>query len=477
MRALLALLALSAAAAEAQVPVTLVDTVWVQPTAYARSLAFSRDGALVASGGKRGGPASAPRRIALWAAPDGALVDEFLPIPGSSGSLLAYTNGLAFSGDGTHLVSTHGTIDCYPNGPCGPSETYLIRWAVPDLAVVAYRQLNTLLPTAVQFSPDGADLAVGYANGEIRIHDQVTLASLALLNAGESSNVSVEYSPDGALIASAGSESVVRIWNAASGALLRTLDHSTSSSNLEEPISVAFSPDGQTLVTGLGEGGGGGFVTVWRVADGAQLLQIDVRNVPGFSVSNTLVEVSPNGEYVIAAVSEEFSPTPGTYRTTNRLRLYDIDTGSLVADYDAGTIEDVRVGGFVGLALSPGQDHQIAYSLRGSLTVVDTSPLRMAGNPVASAPAPGAGTSLRVTGPNPLRTATTLALDVATAASVRAEAFDALGRRVGLLYDGPVAPGQTVPLPVDAARWPAGVYTVRVTGAAAPLTTVLTVVR
>ena len=478
MRPLLALLALSTAAA-AQVPLTPVDTVWVQPTAYASAIAFSPDGAYVASGGKRGGPPNVPGRIALWSAPDGALVDEFVGL--TAGGALSSTNGLVFSAGSDRLASAHGSVGCAPNGGCYAQDPFLILWTVPDIEIDTLREFGSMIPTDLDLSPDGLQIAAGYTydnSGAIRFHNPTTLASEVLLPGHRYATYDVQFSPDGRLLASVGDEPVARLWDAATGALVRTFNHSTSSSDLEEPISVAFSPDGTRLVTGLGDSGGGGTVTVWRVADGARLLQIDVRNVPGLSVSNTLVRVSPNGAYIIAAVSEEFSPTPGTYRTTDRLRLYDIETGALVADYDAGSVETVRVGGFSDLALSPGQTYQIAYALRGSLTVVNTAPLRLADGAVAGeAPAPSSTAALRRTGPNPFRTRTTLALDVAAAGPVRAEAFDVLGRRVAVLYDGPAAPGQPVSVPVDAAAWPAGVYTVRVAGAGAPLTQTLTVVR
>ena len=48
--------------------------------------------------------------------------------------------------------------------------------------------------------------------------------------------------------------------------------------------------------------------------------------------------------------------------------------------------------------------------------------------------------------------------------SVRVEAFDALGRSVAVLHDGPLAAGQTARLALDAGALPSGVYVVRVAG-------------
>jgi len=65
--------------------------------------------------------------------------------------------------------------------------------------------------------------------------------------------------------------------------------------------------------------------------------------------------------------------------------------------------------------------------------------------------------------PNPFTRHTTLALDLAEGQHVRAEVFDALGRRVAVLADGEVEAG-THALVLEGAELPAGVYVVRVTG-------------
>lgn len=65
-------------------------------------------------------------------------------------------------------------------------------------------------------------------------------------------------------------------------------------------------------------------------------------------------------------------------------------------------------------------------------------------------------------GPNPARGAATLALTLPVAQTVRAEAFDVLGRRVAVLHDGPLAPG-THRLRLAAAGLPSGLYLVHAT--------------
>lgn len=63
--------------------------------------------------------------------------------------------------------------------------------------------------------------------------------------------------------------------------------------------------------------------------------------------------------------------------------------------------------------------------------------------------------------PNPTAGAASLTVRLVSAQTVRAEAFDARGRRVATLHDGPLAVGEHA-LAFDAAALPPGVYVVRV---------------
>ena len=66
--------------------------------------------------------------------------------------------------------------------------------------------------------------------------------------------------------------------------------------------------------------------------------------------------------------------------------------------------------------------------------------------------------------PNPFREATALALRVPEAQTVRADVFDATGRRVATLLDGRVAAGARLVLRFEGAGLPAGLYFIRLAG-------------
>ncbi len=78
--------------------------------------------------------------------------------------------------------------------------------------------------------------------------------------------------------------------------------------------------------------------------------------------------------------------------------------------------------------------------------------------------------------PNPARDEVRLTLELAVAGNVRVVAYDALGREVAVLHDGPMAAGSHV-VPFETAALPAGVYVARAEAGGLVATQTLTVAR
>ena len=108
----------------------------------------------------------------------------------------------------------------------------------------------------VRFSPDGALLAT-CAGGRAKLWSTADWSLVRTIDARGAG--SVAFSPDGNSLVTAGDQQTLRFWNIVSGDLLRTLDSLT-----REVLTLAVSPDGETLACG----GVDGMVRLWNMADG-----------------------------------------------------------------------------------------------------------------------------------------------------------------------------------------------------------------
>jgi hypothetical protein len=86
-----------------------------------------------------------------------------------------------------------------------------------------------------------------------------------------------------------------------------------------------------------------------------------------------------------------------------------------------------------------------------------------------------AATGLSAVSPNPATGTARFTIGTASSEPVSVAVYDALGRRVALVHDGPVSAGEA--FTVDVSRLPAGVYVVRASGAAVQSAQRFTVVR
>ena len=162
----------------------------------------------------------------------------------------------------------------------------LATWRIQPTQDLASRLLNTentplaspvaikaASPNTVTFSQKGHILAIGSADGTIRLWDVTDSAHprplgppLTISGAGIGS---VAFSPDGRTLVGVDDGGAVQLWDVADPAYPRTLSQPQTSDEFVD--SVAFSPDGHTLASGSSpvNGSGGGTVQLWDVADPA----------------------------------------------------------------------------------------------------------------------------------------------------------------------------------------------------------------
>ncbi|KAG9075199.1 hypothetical protein FRC06_010225, partial [Ceratobasidium sp. 370] len=294
-------------------------------TDWVRSVAYSPDGASIASG-------SSDKTVRIWDAHTGQPVGQ--PLNGHTASV----GSVAYSPDGAYIASgssdkTVRIWDAHTGQPVGQplkGHTDLVRSVAysPDGACIASGSddktvriwdAHTGQPVgqplkghiswvlSVAYSPDGAYIASGSAYGTVRIWDAHTGQLVGQPLKGHTSWVSsVAYSPDGACIASGSSDETVRIWDAHTGQPVGQ----PLKGHTDWVRSVAYSPDGACIASGSDDK----TVRIWDAHTGQPVGQ----PLKGHISWVLSVAYSPDGAYIASG---------SAYGT---VRIWDAHTGQLV---------------------------------------------------------------------------------------------------------------------------------------------------
>jgi WD40 repeat protein len=204
----------------------------------ARTVAFSKDGAVLAVSERLGRGEGGVVSIWDWRKPKRLAVLE---------GHRAVINALAFSGDGSRLASgdSEGSVKVWDMATCQER-----------MSVRANEHGRTI--QSLTFSSDGTLLlTAAFLDGNLRLWDAASGAPRGGLPTTPSCGNAVAFAPDGATLAVVRGDGAVSLWDVAGRRERGIL--STSGAMLQ---SLAFSPDGRQLATG----GADGAVRLWDMA-------------------------------------------------------------------------------------------------------------------------------------------------------------------------------------------------------------------
>jgi WD40 repeat protein len=238
------------------------------------SVAFSPDGQRILTG-------SWDNTAKVWEAASGR---ELLTLKGHCGEV----ESVAFSADGRRILT--GSWD-------GTAKVWeAVRGSGP---LTLNGHSDEVF--SVAFSPDGQRILTGSFDGTAKVWEAASGRELLTftnqtveIHSDEFTPypkghvarfISVAFSPDGQRIVTGSTDGLAKVWEAASGRALHTLK-----GHADWVISAAFSPDGQRIVTGSDDR----TAKVWDAASGKELLTLK-----GHSIGVASVAFSPDGQRIV----------------------------------------------------------------------------------------------------------------------------------------------------------------------------------
>ena len=308
---------------------------------WINSVSFSPDGTLLASGSK-------DNTIRLWDVASGQLKAEL-----KGHTDWAYT--VSFSPDGTLLASGSG------------DETVRL-WDVASGQLKATFEGHTGWVNSVSFSSDGSTVASGSDDGTVRLWDVSSGQLQATFEVHADWVWSVSFLPNGAIVASGSKDDTVKLWDVSSGQLQAAFEGHT-----DDVYTVAFSPDGTLLASGSFDG----TVKLWDTSEWAP------------SYPQTLTKVSGDGQegpvgaqlaepFVVAVLDTRGKPFGGatvTFEVTADGRILSVTTitdangrasiGLTLGNLPGPNIIEVSVAGLESVTFTA-----VGYAVPHSLTKV-----------------------------------------------------------------------------------------------------------
>jgi len=279
------------------------------------AVAYSRDGAWIASGGKDG-------TVKVWDAATGRLVRALVSV--------GEVTCIAFRPDGKQMASGHGA-------------GMVLLWDAQTGRTLRTLREGDSPIHSVGFSSDGRQLISGSEDGMVRTWVADTGRLRRELGGKALSGCVSAISEDGRWIALGGRDRMVRVWDADTGALAHTLEGHRSS-----VWALAFSADGKRLASGSVQAE----LIVWSLPDGRVLTNVYSTHPKDTRYYDSIRSL---------AFSKDAARVIGG--TTYGVRVWDVATAERVLAFPG---HDSHVSS---VALSPDGKHLATASLDGTVKV------------------------------------------------------------------------------------------------------------
>lgn len=260
-------------------------------------VAFSPDGTMVA-GDAAATPGDVSGQLTLWSFPDGRLIRQLNMQPGTLSPDWSYVAGhhsvlnaktgeqvAALSGDvyGLHAFSPDSlhlaeTLPCKAGASC-----------IRVIELSSGKEVSAFdrhSPFSVAISPDGSTLAAGHWD-IVSLWDVFTGRRLSVFHGFGGYVNGLSFSPDGKLLAAGADSGLLQIWDIANRKRLQSVQFEWHS-YVSDP---AFSPDGHLVAVGIYGSG-----TVWLIDVGTGKIR-DQKKVSDLGCGS--VAFSPDGQYLI----------------------------------------------------------------------------------------------------------------------------------------------------------------------------------
>jgi WD40 repeat protein len=283
---------------------------WDAPESNISALVFSPDGKFLASGGVY------DTSVHVWNPASGKVLHTLRGLPHGASSLSFSPDGQLLAAGGFHTDESH-LWQVATGKPLGGLSGPTVPCAELDVQPRRVRDFSH-----VACAPDGKTLASGHLHGLIRIWDVTSKRELRHFRGPiDDAFVHVAFSTDGRFLAGWGN--TVRLWSTDCWKQFRFLGQQP-----EMRVScVAISPDGRMLASGsAGRDIGDERVHLWEIATGAERCQLNGHRYAVASLAfspdgSTLISGGRDGTAIIWNVPE----LPQTDSTQTKLSIPELE--------------------------------------------------------------------------------------------------------------------------------------------------------